>query len=81
MQVYWELLRPFLGTETLSSPAISTFQTPAGPKESQSHLGLTILWIPSTPDLAGIEERINTSHKTMKAQKISSQSLPKGIAM
>ena len=24
MQVYWELLRPFLGTETFSSPAIST---------------------------------------------------------
>ena len=42
-----------LGLKRSALPLISTFQTPAGPKESYSHLGLTILWIPSTLSLAG----------------------------
>ena len=81
MQVYWELLRLFIGTETLSSPAYLNIPDPCRSKRELIPPGINY---PLDPQYAqpsgGIKERINISHKTMKAQKISSQSLLKVIA-
>ena len=79
MQEYWELLRLYIGTETLSFPAYLNIPDPCRSKRELTHLGLTILWIPNTLSLVRNKERINTSHKTVKAQKISFQSLLKVI--